>query len=203
VLPAGRNLPPESGCQAVGVAGAWPTTRKMALRHLQLRTSVGCRRALALNELSVKRCRAPTCTDQGLDGSFRLGCHLLGGPGTRRLDVQGRTSGPAAAQAPRADGGRGGWGGPGPTAVAAARARAGARSLRNVSFLEGDPTGMAFERPFDAVVGRYVLMFHPDPPAALRALARHLRPGGVMVFYESDWEGVRWICCINRWHHRM
>jgi hypothetical protein len=59
------------------------------------------------NDLVVRRCRAPTRTDQVLDGSFRPGCRLLGGPGTRRLDVQGRTAGPAAAQAPRADGGRG------------------------------------------------------------------------------------------------
>src|SRR3954467_5833282 len=50
---------------------------------------------------------------------------------------------------------------------------------------------MAFERPFDAVVGRYVLMFQPDPAAAPRALPRHLHPGGVVVFHEPDWTGTR------------
>ena len=78
-----------------------------------------------------------------------------------------------------------------PAAVAAARSRAAARALSRVSFRKGDPTEMTFERPFDAVVGRYVLMFQPDPAAVLRALARHLRPGGVMVFHEPDWDGVR------------
>jgi SAM-dependent methyltransferase len=78
-----------------------------------------------------------------------------------------------------------------PAALAAARTRAAARALHQASFREGDPTGMAFERPFDAVVGRYFLMCQPDPAAALRALARHLRPGGVVVFHEPDWTGTR------------
>ena len=30
---------------------------------------------------------------------------------------------------------------------------------------------MTFDRPFDAVIGRYVLMFQRDPAAMLRALA--------------------------------
>ena len=47
-------------------------------------------------------------------------------------------------------------------AVVAATARAKARSLRNVSFREGDPGEMTFDRPFDAVVGRYVLLFQAD-----------------------------------------
>src|SRR5262245_46736689 len=53
-------------------------------------------------------------------------------------------------------------------AVAAAQARAKARALHQVSFREGDPTAMTFERPFDVVVGRYVLMFQADPVAMLR-----------------------------------
>jgi SAM-dependent methyltransferase len=78
-----------------------------------------------------------------------------------------------------------------PAALAAARARAEALALRNLSFLEGDPTELAFEHPFDAVVGRLVLMYYADPAAALRKLARRLRPGGVLVFHETDWGGVR------------
>lgn len=76
-----------------------------------------------------------------------------------------------------------------PGALAVARARADSRS--NVSFLEGDPTTMAFERAFDAVVGRYVLQFQPNPVAMLRALAGHLHPGGIVAFHELDWDGVR------------
>ena len=76
-----------------------------------------------------------------------------------------------------------------PGALAVARARASSR--RNVSFREGDPARMPFERGFDAVVGRYVLQFQPDPVAMLRALTRHLHPGGIVAFHELDWDGVR------------
>jgi len=76
-------------------------------------------------------------------------------------------------------------------ALAKARQRAADRSLRNVVFREGDPAEMTFERPFDAIVGRYVLMFQREPAAMLRSLAAHLRPGGVIVFHEPDWDGVR------------
>lgn len=78
-----------------------------------------------------------------------------------------------------------------PAALAVARERTEARSLHNVSFREGDPTAMAFERKFDAVVGRLILMYYTDPAAALRKLAGHLRPGGMLVFHEADWDGVR------------
>jgi SAM-dependent methyltransferase len=73
-------------------------------------------------------------------------------------------------------------------AVAADRARA--LSLENVQFVQGDPCGMAFGGPFDAVVGRYVLMFQPDPTQMVRALTEHLRPGGVVVFHEPYREGL-------------
>jgi 2-polyprenyl-3-methyl-5-hydroxy-6-metoxy-1,4-benzoquinol methylase len=78
-----------------------------------------------------------------------------------------------------------------PAAVAAARARASERLLHNVEFREGDPAEMVFERPFDAVVGRYVLTFQVDPAAMLRKLAGHLRWGGVVVFHEPDWAGAQ------------
>ena len=78
-----------------------------------------------------------------------------------------------------------------PSAVVAARERAQARSSTNVSFFEGDPSGMKFDRPFDAAVGRYVLMYQSDPASFLRALAACVRPGGIIVFHELDWGGAR------------
>jgi SAM-dependent methyltransferase len=78
-----------------------------------------------------------------------------------------------------------------PTAVATANKAAVARGLTQVAFHEGDPAEMDFERPFDAVVGRYVLWCQADPGAMLRKLAKHLRPGGVIVFHEMDWSFVR------------
>jgi SAM-dependent methyltransferase len=76
-------------------------------------------------------------------------------------------------------------------ALVTARGRADALSLRHVSFREGDPANMTFEKPFDAVVGRYVLMFQHDPTSMLRKLAAHVRPGGVVVFHEPDWDSAR------------
>jgi ubiquinone/menaquinone biosynthesis C-methylase UbiE len=75
-------------------------------------------------------------------------------------------------------------------AIATARARARAMALSNVSFQEGDPTEMTFDRGFDAIVGRYILVFSPDPAAMLRKLSRHLRTGGVMAFHEVDRGGA-------------
>ncbi len=73
------------------------------------------------------------------------------------------------------------------TAVGAANARAKAMSLAQVSFVAGDPAELAFDRPFDAVVGRFVLQFQEDPATMLRNLVPRLGAGGVVVFHELDW----------------
>jgi len=75
------------------------------------------------------------------------------------------------------------------SAVATAAARTDGK-FKNVSFQQGDPTEMSFDHPFDAVAGRLILMFYPDPVLALQKLSRHVRPGGLMVFHEVDWRGV-------------
>jgi ubiquinone/menaquinone biosynthesis C-methylase UbiE len=78
-----------------------------------------------------------------------------------------------------------------PTAVAAARAGAEEHGLHYVSFREGNPVEMSFDRQFDAVVGRYVLLFQANAAEMLRGLARLVLPGGVIVFHEPDWSFVR------------
>jgi len=75
-------------------------------------------------------------------------------------------------------------------AVQEACDRAAERSLRNVSFVKGDPAELTFDQPFDAVVGRYVLQFQPEPDVMLRQLATKVRRGGVIVFHEIDWGGL-------------
>jgi Methyltransferase domain. len=55
-----------------------------------------------------------------------------------------------------------------------------------VNFVEGDPAEMEFDRHFDAVVGRLVLMYYPDPVDTVRKLMRHVRPEGLIVFQEID-----------------
>ena len=78
-----------------------------------------------------------------------------------------------------------------PAAVMAANAGAKAKGLGNVSFRLGDPTALAFECPFDAIVGRYVLCFSPDPVAMLRGLLSHLRAGGIVAFHEAGGLGAK------------
>jgi ubiquinone/menaquinone biosynthesis C-methylase UbiE len=71
-----------------------------------------------------------------------------------------------------------------PDVLAVARERAHAAGLTNVTFMEGDLHSVAPSGDFDAVIGRLVLLFMPDPAAALRELSHQLRPGGVAVFQE-------------------
>jgi ubiquinone/menaquinone biosynthesis C-methylase UbiE len=72
-------------------------------------------------------------------------------------------------------------------AITAAARAAEERGLHNVCFREGDPAHMEFDQRFDAVVGRYVLLFQPNQAETLRKLSGHLRPGGLMLFHEPDW----------------
>ena len=76
-----------------------------------------------------------------------------------------------------------------PAAVEAARRRTAA--LPNVEVVHGDITRATFDEPFDAAVGRLVLMYCPDPVEALSAVARWVGPGGPVVLHEFDLQVVR------------
>jgi ubiquinone/menaquinone biosynthesis C-methylase UbiE len=71
--------------------------------------------------------------------------------------------------------------------VTRARARVVEAELHNVSFTQSDVSQIASPRPFDAAVGRFILMFLPDPVAVLRSLSQLVRPGGVLAFQEPSW----------------
>ena len=78
-----------------------------------------------------------------------------------------------------------------PDAVAKATARAGERGLSNVRFVAGDIHDPAPDGPFDAIIGRLVLMYVPDPAAVLRTQAGVLRSGGVIAPIEFDLHSAR------------
>jgi ubiquinone/menaquinone biosynthesis C-methylase UbiE len=76
-------------------------------------------------------------------------------------------------------------------AIVRAKDRAESRRMSNLQFVEGDPTLTRFDEGFDAIVGRLILMYYPDPIDALRRLLAHLRPGGIVAFQEFDASGCK------------
>jgi SAM-dependent methyltransferase len=85
-------------------------------------------------------------------------------------------------------------------AVELARARVAAKDLANVRFVQCDEAGvsaLAEGRPFDAVIGRLVLIHQHDPIATVRHLTRFVRPGGVVAFHEIDYDGGYWVSHDN------
>lgn len=76
-------------------------------------------------------------------------------------------------------------------ALARARTRAESQSLANVTFVESELSEMAFDQPFDAAIGRYVLCFQPNLVPLLRVIAKQVRPGGIIVFHEPDRQQMR------------
>jgi SAM-dependent methyltransferase len=71
--------------------------------------------------------------------------------------------------------------------IAIADRRVSAAGYRNVEFIQADVATLETDRRFDAVAGRFILMFLPDPAGVLRSLRRTLRQGGVVVFQEASW----------------
>lgn len=73
-----------------------------------------------------------------------------------------------------------------PDIVAVARDRVRAAGWTSVSFEVGTPAQLDLDRDFDAVVGRWVLMYLPDPAEFLRQVRTLLRAGGIVAFQEGD-----------------
>ncbi len=75
-------------------------------------------------------------------------------------------------------------------AIALASRRAADAGLSNVRFVAQDLNELTLDGRFDAVVGRLVLMYFPDPVAVLRRLIQQVRPGGLIAFHEFDLAGA-------------
>ena len=73
-----------------------------------------------------------------------------------------------------------------PEILETARTRAEAAGLANVQFMAGDVQTLDLSNDFDALIGRLVLTYLPDPAATLKQLATHLRPGGIVAFQEAE-----------------
>jgi ubiquinone/menaquinone biosynthesis C-methylase UbiE len=71
--------------------------------------------------------------------------------------------------------------------AAHAQRRAEEAGFSNVRIVQAGTDTFQSEAPFDAAVGRFTLMYHPDMNAALSAIARHVRPGGVLAFHEMHY----------------
>ncbi len=68
--------------------------------------------------------------------------------------------------------------------IEAASARARQAGHDRIEFVRTSDEDFAGLAPFDAAVGRYVLMHQPDPVAMVRRAATAVRPGGVVAFEE-------------------
>jgi ubiquinone/menaquinone biosynthesis C-methylase UbiE len=69
-------------------------------------------------------------------------------------------------------------------AIGVAQQRRAAQGITNISFRQADARSPGPGPVFDAAVGRFVLMFMPDPTEALRLFAKRVRPGGILAFCE-------------------
>ncbi len=74
-----------------------------------------------------------------------------------------------------------------PVTTEIARGRAASQGLaESVTFHVTDLLDFVPEQTFDAVIGRYVLLFQPEAAAVLRHFTRFARPGASFVFHEVD-----------------
>jgi ubiquinone/menaquinone biosynthesis C-methylase UbiE len=72
--------------------------------------------------------------------------------------------------------------------IETAQKRASAVGFDNTAYHQADISTFADGEPFDAIVGRLVLEFLPDPIAAICRLSRLLRSGGIMALQEPSWK---------------
>ena len=97
------------------------------------------------------------------------------------------------------------------SSIARAKARVAAAGLRNVSFTQTDVNQIERDKPFDAAVGRFILMFLPDPVSVLSSVSQLVRPGGVLAFQEPSWipsfalgaQLPLWSCLLSSIHKTL
>jgi ubiquinone/menaquinone biosynthesis C-methylase UbiE len=71
--------------------------------------------------------------------------------------------------------------------IGQAKERVVKAGFQNVSFIKLDIRDIPNSERFDAIVGRLILQFLPDPGAVVNALVGLLRPGGVLAIQDACW----------------
>jgi ubiquinone/menaquinone biosynthesis C-methylase UbiE len=71
--------------------------------------------------------------------------------------------------------------------VAWATGRVTEAGYTNIRFQACEFNEFANEFQFDALVGRFILMYLPDPAGVLMGLSSHLRSGAIIAFFEPDY----------------
>ena len=74
-----------------------------------------------------------------------------------------------------------------PSILDTARQRAADAGIQNVEFIAGDARTLTFSDTFDAIVGRFVLMYMANPRKAFAKLITHLKPYGIVAFQEPEY----------------
>lgn len=91
------------------------------------------------------------------------------------------------------------------SSVEVARARAASLGVRNVQFETAELDAFDSTQTFDAMIGRFVLPYLPDPAATLRRFRSFLRRDGVIAFQEVDLEQLSQVPaselfnCVRSW----
>jgi len=86
-----------------------------------------------------------------------------------------------------------------PDSVALASERAKSAGLTNVRFEVGVLENLQQAGPFDALVGRLILLYLQDTAATLKKLAELVRPGGLIIFQEMEMATARSVPDIPLW----
>ena len=71
--------------------------------------------------------------------------------------------------------------------IAWAENRVAQAGLSNVSFTQARVEELQTATRFDAAVGRFILMYLPEPATVVRSVSRLVRSGGVVTFQEPWW----------------
>lgn len=63
------------------------------------------------------------------------------------------------------------------------------KGIKNVEFISGDINTIQFSQKFDVIYSRFLLSHLPDAAQTIKIIATHLKPGGVFIAEDVDFNG--------------